>query len=316
MYPRDGSDPNTLMMNADAAMYRAKEMGSNNFQFYTREMNASVEEKLVLLEGLRNALDEQQFSLLYQPKVDLRSGLIFGVEALIRWHHPEHGVVSPLRFIGLAEESGLIIAIGEWVLQTACRQNMAWRDAGLAPISMSVNVSPRQFEEKRLVERIAQALRDSALPADSLELEVTESLIMRDLAQAVGKMRELKAMGISLSIDDFGTGYSSLSALKSFPISSLKIDKSFVSELADNPDDQAIALAVISLGHKLNLRVIAEGVETEQQCRFLRENDCDEMQGYLFSRPLPPDEVAAMLHAQAARLRAAPAGTEDRNVAA
>jgi diguanylate cyclase (GGDEF)-like protein/PAS domain S-box-containing protein len=316
MYPRDGVDPNTLMMNADAAMYRAKEMGNNNFQFYTREMNASLEEKLVLLEGLRNALDEKQFSLLYQPKVDLRSGLIFGVEALIRWNHPEHGTVSPLRFIGLAEESGLIVAIGEWVLQSACRQNMAWRRAGLAPISMSVNVSPRQFEEKRLVERVAQALQDSALPADALELEVTESLIMRDLAQSVGKMRELKAMGISLSIDDFGTGYSSLSALKSFPISSLKIDKTFISELADNPDDQAIAMAVISLGHQLKLRVIAEGVETEQQYRFLRDNDCDEMQGYLFSPPLAPGEVAAMLRAQAARLPAAPGWMEDRNVAA
>ncbi len=316
MYPRDGDDPNTLMMNADAAMYRAKESGKNIFQFYTREMNASVEEKLVLLEGLRNALDEKQFSLLYQPKVDLRSGLVFGVEALIRWRHPEHGVVSPLRFIGLAEESGLIIAIGEWVLHTACRQNMAWRAAGLEPISMSVNVSPRQFEEKRLVERVAQALEESGLPADSLELEVTESLIMRDLTQSIGKMRVLKEMGVSLSIDDFGTGYSSLSALKSFPISSLKIDKSFVRELADNPDDQAIALAVISLGHKLNLRVIAEGVETEQQCSFLRENDCDEMQGYLFSRPLPPDEVAAMLRAQGARLLAARTETEDHDVAA
>ena len=300
MYPRDGEDPNTLMMNADAAMYRAKDMGNNNFQFYTREMNASLEEKLVLLEGLRNALDAQQLSLLYQPKVDLRSGLIFGVEALIRWRHPEHGMISPLRFIGLAEESGLIVAIGEWVLRTACQQNMAWRAAGLAPISMSVNVSPRQFQEARLVERVARALADSALPAGALELEVTESLIMRDLAQSVGRMGELKAMGVALSIDDFGTGYSSLSALKSFPISRLKIDKSFVSELADNPDDQAIAMAVISLGHKLNLRVIAEGVETEQQCRFLRENDCDEMQGYLFSHPLPPADVAALLLAQGA----------------
>ena len=298
MYPRDGEDPNTLMMNADAAMYRAKDMGNNNFQFYTREMNASVEEKLVLLEGLRNALDAQQLSLLYQPKIDLRSGLIFGVEALIRWRHPEQGMISPLRFIGLAEESGLIVAIGEWVLRTACQQNMAWRAAGLAPISMSVNVSPRQFQETHLVERVARALADSALPAGALELEVTESLIMRDLAQSVGRMGELKAMGVALSIDDFGTGYSSLSALKSFPISRLKIDKSFVSELADNPDDQAIAMAVISLGHKLNLRVIAEGVETEQQCRFLSENDCDEMQGYLFSRPLPPDDIAALLLAQ------------------
>ncbi len=299
MYPRDGEDPNTLMMNADAAMYRAKELGSNNFQFYTREMNASVEEKLVLLEGLRSALDEHQFHLVYQPKVDLRSGLILGVEALIRWQHPEHGLVSPLRFIGLAEESGLIVAIGEWVLQTACRQNKAWQDAGLAPISISVNVSPRQFEEKRLVERVAQALHESALDPKLLELEVTESLIMRDLAQSVGKMRELEAMGISLSIDDFGTGYSSLSALKSFPISSLKIDKSFVRELADNPDDQAIAMAVISLGHKLNLRVIAEGVETEQQCTFLRDNDCDEMQGYLFSRPVAPERIHEMLIEQA-----------------
>lgn len=299
MYPRDGADPTTLMMNADAAMYRAKELGNNNFQFYTREMNASVEEKLVLLEGLRGALEHDQLSLLYQPKVDLRSGRIFGVEALIRWHHPEHGMISPLRFIGLAEESGLIVAIGDWVMRTACAQNMAWRRAGLPPLSVSVNVSPRQFEEHRLVERVALALRDSGLDAASLELEVTESLIMRDLAQSVGKMRELKAMGVALSIDDFGTGYSSLSALKSFPISSLKIDKSFVSELADNPDDQAIAMAVISLGHKLNLRVIAEGVETEQQVRFLRDNDCDEMQGYLFSPPVKPEKIAELLRLQA-----------------
>ncbi len=302
MYPRDGTDPTTLMMNADAAMYRAKDQGSNNFQFYTREMNASVEEKLVLLEGLRNALDEGQFHLLYQPKVDLRSGLIFGVEALIRWQHPEQGMISPLRFISLAEESGLIVQIGDWVLQTACRQNKAWQDAGLAPITVSVNVSPRQFEEKRLVERVAQALHDSGLSPRALEVEVTEGLIMRDLAQSVGKMRELEAMGVSLSIDDFGTGYSSLSALKSFPISSLKIDKSFVSELADNPDDQAIAMAVISLGHKLNLRVIAEGVETEQQCSFLRDNDCDEMQGYLFSRPVTAERIEAMLREQASLL--------------
>ena len=302
MYPRDGGDPNTLMMNADAAMYRSKEMGKNIFQFYTREMNASVEQKLVLLEGLRSALDEGQFHLLYQPKVDLRTGLIIGVESLIRWQHPEHGIVSPLRFIGLAEESGLIVAIGEWVLHTACRQNKAWQDAGLAPITISVNVSPRQFEEKRLVERVAEALQQSGLDPSTLELEVTESLIMRDLAQSVDRMRELEAMGISLSIDDFGTGYSSLSALKSFPIARLKIDKSFVSELADNADDQAIAMAVISLGHKLNLRVIAEGVETEQQCNFLRDNDCDEMQGYLFSPPVPASRIHSLLEEQARML--------------
>ncbi|PWF48571.1 bifunctional diguanylate cyclase/phosphodiesterase [Massilia glaciei] len=299
LYPRDGADPDTLIINADAAMYRAKEMGNNNIQFYTSEMNASGEEKLSLLEGLRNALEQNQLRLVYQPKVDLRSGLVFGVEALIRWHHPEHGVISPLRFIGLAEDSGLIVEIGEWVLQTACRQNRAWQVAGLAPITVSVNVSPRQFAEKRLVGRVAQALRESSLAPHALELEVTESLIMRDLTQSVGKMRELEEMGVRLSIDDFGTGYSSLSALKSFPISSLKIDMSFISELAENADDQAIAMAIISLGHKLNLRVIAEGVETEQQRDFLRANDCDEIQGFLVSPPLPPGQIAQMLEAQA-----------------
>jgi diguanylate cyclase (GGDEF)-like protein/PAS domain S-box-containing protein len=316
VYPRDGADPKTLMMNADAAMYRAKELGSNNFQFYTREMNASVEEKLALLEGLRMALDATladegtdddaqptdapagRFHLLYQPKVDLRTGRLFGVEALIRWRHPEHGLVRPDRFIGLAEESGLIVGLGEWVVRTACRQAQLWRAAGLDPLAVSVNVSARQFEEKRLVERIAGALRDSGLPPSALDLEVTESLLMRDMQQAVARMRELKEMGITLSIDDFGTGYSSLSALKSFPISTLKIDKSFVRDLAISSDDQAIALAVISLGHRLHLRVIAEGVETEEQRDFLRANDCDEMQGYLFSPPVPAERITEMVQAQ------------------
>ena len=343
VYPRDGEDPKTLMMNADAAMYRAKDLGSNNFQFYTREMNASVEEKLVLLEGLRRALDATlademadprgaeaggvvvhaeapaagspaagspaagspagRFYLLYQPKIDLRTGRMFGVEALIRWRHPEHGIVPPMRFIGLAEESGLIVGLGEWVVRTACRQTRLWSAAGLDPLTVSVNVSARQFEEKRLVERIAGALRDSALPPSQLELEVTESLLMRDLNQAVERMGELKAMGVSLSIDDFGTGYSSLSALKSFPISTLKIDKSFVRDLASSSDDQAIALAVISLGHRLHLRVIAEGVETVEQRDFLRANDCDEMQGYLFSPPVPAERITEMLQAQAQQRR-------------
>ena len=312
MYPRDGDDPKTLMMNADAAMYRAKELGKHNFQFYTREMNASIEEKLMLLDGLRNALDAtlaaeaaglehpdgQGFHLLYQPKVDLRTGRMFGVEALIRWTHPEHGLVRPDRFIGLAEESGLIVGIGEWVIRSACRQARRWRQAGLGALTVSVNVSARQFEEKHLVERIAGALRDAGLPPGALELEVTESLLMRDLNQALERMGELKAMGVSLSIDDFGTGYSSLSALKSFPISTLKIDKSFVRDLGHSPDDQAIALAVISLAHRLHLRVIAEGVETEEQRAFLRAHDCDEMQGYLFSPPVAAERIAVLLRAQ------------------
>jgi EAL domain-containing protein (putative c-di-GMP-specific phosphodiesterase class I) len=214
-------------------------------------------------------------------------------------------MVPPQRFIGLAEESGLIVEIGDWVVREACRQARAWVDAGLPPVTMSVNVSARQFEEARLVERVAAALRDSRLAPELLELEVTESLIMRDLQKSVAKMRELEAMGVSLSIDDFGTGYSSLSSLKTFPISRLKIDKSFVSELADNPDDQAIAMAVISLGHKLNLRVIAEGVETEQQRDFLRANECDEMQGYLFSKPVAAEAIVDMLEAYALELELA-----------
>jgi diguanylate cyclase (GGDEF)-like protein len=302
LYPRDGDNPDVLLMKADAAMYRAKDLGRNNCQFYLQEMSAKVEEKLAQLEGLRNALDQGHFFLVYQPQVDLRSGQIFGVEALIRWQHPVHGLISPLDFIPLAEESGLIIPIGEWVLQTACRQSMAWQAQGWAPITISVNVSPRQFDDPRLVERVAHALQESALAAGALELEVTESLIMRDLSQSVEKMLELKAMGINLSIDDFGTGHSSLWALKSFPVSRLKIDKSFVNDLADNLDDQAIALAVIALGHKLHLRVIAEGVETQQQRSFLQAGDCDEMQGYLFSQPVSASAIALLLEKQAATM--------------
>jgi diguanylate cyclase (GGDEF)-like protein/PAS domain S-box-containing protein len=295
VYPNDGGDAETLLMHADAAMYRAKDMGKNNCQFYTREMNAAIEEKLVLLEGLRGALDDGQFRLVYQPKVDLQTGRVFGVEALVRWDHPEHGVIGPDRFIPLAEESGMIVALGEWVLRTACLQNRAWQEDGLAPLRISVNVSPRQFEEQRLVERVALALEDSGLAPEWLELEVTEGVIMRDLQQAVAKMAQVRQMGVSLSIDDFGTGYSSLSALKSFPISTLKIDKSFVRDLGHSDGDEAIASSIIELAHRLKLRVIAEGVETEQQRSFLRENGCDEMQGYLFSRPLPPEQLRQLL---------------------
>ncbi|QBE61618.1 bifunctional diguanylate cyclase/phosphodiesterase [Pseudoduganella lutea] len=295
VYPHDGRDRDTLMMNADAAMYRAKELGKNNCQFYAQEMNASLEEKLALMEGLRRAVDDKQLRLLYQPKVDLASGQVFGVEALIRWQHPERGMVRPDLFIPLAEESGMIVAIGEWVLREACRQARDWQDAGLPPISMSVNVSPRQFDDRRLVARVAAALAEAGLEPGWLELEVTESLIMRDVQQAVDKMRELEGMGIALSIDDFGTGYSSLAALKSFPISRLKIDKSFVRDLAHSADDQAIARAIISLSHQLQMRVIAEGVETEQQRAFLTQYGCDEMQGYLFSKPVPPEDIGAML---------------------
>lgn len=298
-YPSDGAEVETLLMNADAAMYRAKELGRNNYQFYTADMNAKVHEKLALQEALRNAIAGSEFMLLYQPQVDLKSGQVFGVEALIRWQHPEWGMVSPIDFIPMAEDTGLIVPIGDWVLHTACRQNKAWQDAGMPPITMSVNVSARQFKEKNLVSRVAHALQESGLEARYLELELTESLIMQDLQQAIATMQELQRMGVKLAIDDFGTGYSSLSALKSFPIVRLKIDRSFVRDLPDNEDDKAIAMAVISLGHKLNLKVIAEGVETEQQLAFLRDNDCDEMQGYHFSKPVSADEVTALFQSAA-----------------
>ncbi|MES2257479.1 MAG: EAL domain-containing protein [Pseudomonadota bacterium] len=299
IYPRDGADAEALLMNADAAMYRAKDTGKNNCQFYTQEMNASLEEKLELMDDLRTALHAQQFRVQYQPKVSLETGRVFGVEALVRWQHPRRGMMAPDQFIPLAEESGMIVTIGEWVLQTACNQGRAWQDAGLEPITISVNMSARQFDDARLLTRVERALEQSGLDAQWLELEVTESLIMRDLQQSIAKMRELKAMGISMAIDDFGTGYSSLAALKSFPITSLKIDKTFVRDLDSSSDDQAIARAIISLSHQLNLRVIAEGVETVQQRSFLKDSGCNDMQGYLFSRPVAPELIQGMLEAQA-----------------
>ncbi len=295
-YPENGTDIDSLLMNADAAMYAAKERGRNKYQFYVNEMNAKVQEKLVLHDGLRRAIDRREFRLLYQPQVDLRSGQITGVEALIRWHHPELGVISPAKFIPLAEETGLIVAIGDWVLSTACNQNKAWQRAGMPLVRMSVNVSARQFAEVSLVDRVARALEDSGLDPRFLELELTESLIMQDVPQAIKKMEALQAMGVQMSIDDFGTGYSSLSALKHFPVCRLKIDQSFVRDLPADQDDKAIAMAVISLGHMLDLKVIAEGVETEQQLEFLREQNCDEVQGYYFGTPMPAGEIEKVLH--------------------
>ena len=295
-YPDAGDDVETLLGNADAAMYRAKEIGRDNFQFYTPELNTKVHSKFLLQEELRAAVARSEFVLHYQPQVDLRSGSVFAVEALVRWNHPRLGLVPPLKFIPIAEESGLIVPIGDWVLNEACRQNKTWQDSGLPPIAVCVNVSARQFkEEKDLVTRVVDALKESRLEAKYLELELTESLIMQDVEFAIATMNELRALGVRLSIDDFGTGYSSLSALQTFPVARLKIDKSFISRLPVAENDKAVASAVISLGHRLNLRVIAEGVETDAQAAFLRENNCDEMQGYLFSKPLPPKGIEELL---------------------
>jgi diguanylate cyclase (GGDEF)-like protein/PAS domain S-box-containing protein len=296
-YPDDGTDAETLIANADAAMYRAKEIGGDNFQFYTPELNAKIHEKFLLQEELGNAVARSEFVLLYQPQVDLRTERIFAVEALIRWNHPTSGMIAPMKFIPMAEESGLIVPIGDWVLHEACRQNKAWQNAGLPPIHVCVNVSARQFKERNLVGRVVDALKDSGLDAKYLELEVTESLIMQDVELAVATMEELQGLGVQLSIDDFGTGYSSLSALKNFPVARLKIDKSFIDGLPADESDKAVAGAVISLGQKLNLKVIAEGVETNAQVAFLRENHCDEMQGYHFSRPVTAGEIEELLRA-------------------
>jgi EAL domain-containing protein (putative c-di-GMP-specific phosphodiesterase class I) len=267
-------------------MYRAKEVGRDNFQFYTPELNTKVQEKFLLQEELRNAVARSEFVLYYQPQVESRIGRIFAVEALIRWNHPKLGMIPPMKFVPLAEETGLIVSIGDWVLREACRQNKAWQNAGLPPMAVSVNVSARQFRERDLVSRVVRALNESGLEAKYLELELTESLIMQDVELAVATMKELKDLGLQLSIDDFGTGYSSLSALKTFPVARLKIDKSFIDGLLADGNDQAVAGAVVSLGRTLNMRVIAEGVETETQAAFLRNINCDEMQGYLFSKPL------------------------------
>ena len=299
IYPDDGAEVDTLLGNADAAMYRAKENGRDNFQFYTPDLNTKAHEKFLLQQELRNAVARSEFVLLYQPQVDLRTDRVFAVEALIRWNHPTLGTLSPIKFVPLAEESGLIVQIGDWVLHEACRQNKSWQDAGMPPITVCVNVSARQFREKNLVSRIVSALRESGLRPEYLELELTESLIMQDVDRAVATMEELQILGVQISIDDFGTGYSSLSALKTFPVARLKIDKSFITDVSSEENDKAVACAVISLGQKLNLRVIAEGVETDDQVAFLRANNCDEMQGYHFSKPVPAQEIENLLETRA-----------------
>jgi len=295
VFPQDGQDAETLIANADVAMYRAKDLGRNTCQFFTREMSEGVLRRVDLENKLRLAISQNQLRLDYQPKVDLASGRITGCEALVRWTHPELGAVSPGQFIPVAEESGLIVPIGDWVLRTACAQGKAWLDAGLPPISVSVNLSARQFLQQDVVSWVLDALRETALPPGQLELELTESLIAQDTEKVIATVNQLKASGVHLSIDDFGTGYSSLSYLKRFRVDTLKIDQSFVRHMLKEPGDAAIVRAVISLAHSLKMKVIAEGVETAEHCAFLRQHGCDEIQGYYFSKPVPAEQFAQLL---------------------
>jgi diguanylate cyclase (GGDEF)-like protein len=295
IFPQDGDDGEVLMKYADAAMYRAKGQGRNNIQFYTREMHDKAVQRLALESSLRRALEREEFFLKYQPQVDLKTGKIVGVEALIRWRNPERGVVSPAEFIPLAEEIGLIVPLGEWVLRTACAQSKAWDGAGLRRLTMSVNFSMRQFAHNDLSIVLGTVLRDTALSPERLRIELTESFMSFDVERAIVTMGQLKALGVELSIDDFGTGYSSLSYLKRFPIDELKIDQSFVRDIVTDADDAAIVASIISLARNLKLRVVAEGVETDGQLDYLKAHGCDEMQGYLFARPVEADELEHMV---------------------
>ena len=292
IFPEHGADAETLIKNADAAMYCAKEAGRNTFRFFTDEMNAQVTERLLLEHSLGLALDRKELFLVYQPQMDVTSGEITGFEALLRWQHPELGLVPPDKFIRLAENSGLIVPIGEWVLRTACQQARKWQENGLPLVPVAVNVSALQFRQEDFSELIKRVLHETGLAPQYLQLELTESLLLSNADLTFPVLQDLKEMGIKLAIDDFGTGYSSLSYLRQFPVDKLKIDRSFVQHLGVNQDDALITAAIISLAKTLNLKVIAEGVESEQQMSFLRQHHCDEIQGYYFSRPLPADEAA------------------------
>ena len=294
-YPSSGNNAEMLVKAADIAMYHAKEQGRNNYQFYRSSVSDETSALFALEHSLRRALERSELSLHYQPQIDIETGGITGMEALLRWQHPERGMIPPGEFIPLAEETGLIIPIGEWVLRSACLQNKQWQDAGMPPLRISVNLSVRQLRQKNLVVRIEEILAETGLDPQWLELELTESVIMQNAEDSIQQLNGIKSLGIALAIDDFGTGYSSLSYLKRFPIDKVKIDQSFVQGVCSNLDDAAISQAIIALANSLNLKVTAEGVETPGQLSFLREHQCCDAQGYLFSRPIPADAMTQML---------------------
>ncbi|MCG8488700.1 MAG: EAL domain-containing protein [Chromatiales bacterium] len=303
IFPRDGHDVEELLKNADTAMYHAKAVGKNNFQFYTEQMNALAATRLKLEGKLRKALVSKEMELYYQPQIDMRTGQLVSAEALLRWHQPELGMIPPDEFIPIAEETGMIIELGEWVLNEACRQNKAWQNAGHQHIRVAINLSSMQFIQRDLSARVDNSLHESGLDPKYLEFEITESILMRNVNETITTLNEFKMMGINISVDDFGTGYSSLSYLKRFPLNSLKIDRSFIRDIPENADDVTITSAIIAMAHQLNLGVVAEGVESQRQLDFLHQQGCEMAQGYLFSRPLPAEEFEAMLCSNDSKVR-------------
>jgi PAS domain S-box-containing protein len=303
IYPNDGEDEQTLMKNADMAMYHAKEEGKNNYQFYSKDIQSQSIEQFSIETNMRFALERNEFSLLYQGKLDFKTGMITGVEALLRWQNPYLGSVTPTQFIPVAEETGLIVPIGRWVMKTVCAQNVVWQRQGLPPVCMSVNLSLRQLMDDKLLDDIKAALEDSGMAPNLLELEITESIIMHNPAHLIAVLTKIKEMGVRLALDDFGTGYSSLAQIKHFPIDTLKVDRSFIRNLPQNSEDRTIIEAIIAMGKTLSLTVVAEGVETQEQEDFLREHICDEMQGYYFSKPIMPDQFGELLRKHAPHLQ-------------
>ena len=296
IFPNDGDVTDELLKHADIAMYKAKEAGKNNCQFYTKGMNATAVNYLLLENDLRRALELNQFTLHYQPQIDLKTGHLMGVEALVRWKHPDRGLVSPAHFIPLAEETGLIVPIGEWVLREACRQQKLWLDAGKKVGKVAVNLSPRQFRQKNFPGKVEAILRETQLAAEYLELEITESCAMEHAGETINQLNQLNQMGMYLAIDDFGTGYSSLAYLQRFPIQKLKIDRSFVNDIHDDMNDAAITKTIIGLAHSMQLRVVAEGVETQNQADWLRQCGCDQAQGFLYAKPMSPKQFESHFH--------------------